>query len=389
MQVFNACFKVIRRNFVSMLVYLLIFIFFVVLLTIFYQTPAETLFEPVRPRVAIFNEDTEDPFTASFIAWLEGQTHRVDVADKTESIQDAVFYRYVNYILRIPAGFGQQIMSGHLPQPKLQRTQSPDNWSGIAMDLYIERYIELSALFSRNLDSISASELSISVQNALARETTVQLNAGVQTTINRTAYYFIYLAYAMMAVMILGITTVLLVFNQSDLKRRNLSSPLNLFRFNAQLVFACLLFALSVWLLMFLISLLMGSYQLVLAELLLLALNSLTFTLACLSLSFLLSQFVRSRAVQQSMANVIALGTCFVSGVFVPQELLGDTVQKIASFTPTYWYVLAVNEIDSLSSYALQDIQIILSHILIQLGFAVALLAVSLAAVRQKRQTQA
>ena len=187
MQVFNACFKVIRRNFVSMLVYLLIFIFFVVLLTIFYQSPAETLFEPVRPRVAIFNEDTDDPFTASFIAWLEGQTHRVDVADKTESIQDAVFYRYVNYILRIPAGFGQQIMSGHLPQPKLQRTQSPDNWSGIAMDLYIERYIELSALFSRNLDSISASELSISVQNALARETTVQLNAGVQTTNSQTA----------------------------------------------------------------------------------------------------------------------------------------------------------------------------------------------------------
>jgi len=138
-----------------------------------------------------------------------------------------------------------------------------------------------------------------------------------------------------------------------------------------------------------LISLLLGARELPVMEFVLLAANALVFTLACLSLSFLISQLIKSRAVQQSIANVLALGTCFISGVFVPQELLGDAVQTLASFTPTYWYVRAVNTLDSLPVMDLQALQPVIQAMLIQLGFAVALLAVALAVVRQKRQAQA
>lgn len=45
---------------------------------------------------------------------------------------------------------------------------------------------------------------------------------------------------------------------------------------------------------------------------------------------------VKSRGAMSAAANVFALGTSFLSGVFVPQELLGSNVLTIASFTPTY-----------------------------------------------------
>jgi len=44
-------------------------------------------------------------------------------------------------------------------------------------------------------------------------------------------------------------------------------------------------------------------------------------------------------------ANVFSLGSCFISGVFVPQDLMSNTVLKIASFTPNYWFVKANNSI--------------------------------------------
>ena len=120
----------------------------------------------------------------------------------------------------------------------------------------------------------------------------------------------------------------------------------------------------------------------------LLSANALVYTLACLGISFLISQFIRKRNVQQPIANVLSLGTCFISGVFVPQSMLGGTVQTLASFTPTYWYVRAINEIDSLSVFTSQTVQPITGYLLIQAGFVIALLAVSLAVIRQKRQTQ-
>ncbi len=36
---------------------------------------------------------------------------------------------------------------------------------------------------------------------------------------------------------------------------------------------------------------------------------------------------------------MVSLGTAFISGVFVPQELLGEKVLAMAKFFPVYYYV--------------------------------------------------
>ena len=389
MQVFNACFKVIRRNLPSLLTYLFIFVFLVIMLTLFFRYPGDAVFEPVKPRSAVFQDVRGDPYTDSLVSWLGQQARIIPIPDEKEAIQDALFYRDVTYVLRIPAGFGARLMAGDRDGLSLERTLSLDGWSATTMDLLVERYLRLSSLYVQTLDGWTAEAVSGAVQADLTAQAAVQLTAGEKKGINRAAYFFIYLAYSMMAVMILGITSILLVFNQPDLRRRNLSAPVRLVRFNLQLMLACLVFALLTWLLMIVISLLLGARELPVMEIILLAANALVFTLACLSLSFLISQLIKSRAVQQSIANVLALGTCFISGVFVPQDLLGDAVHTLASFTPTYWYVRAVNTLDSLPLLSLQTLQPVIQAMLIQLGFAAALLAVSLAVVRQNRQAQA
>lgn len=388
MQVFKACFKVIRKNLPSMMIYFMVFLFLMLLLTLFYKAPADDLFHPVRPRIAVFNEDAGDPFSDGLQDWLGSTARVIVITDEQEKIQDALFYRDISYILRIPAGFGNNVLSGQTDNLFLDRTLIPDSWEGITMDLLVERYVNLSTLFAGTLADLSVADLNTAVQESLAQEAALQLQVTETRAFNRTAYYFTYMAYAMMAVMILGITSVLLVFNQADLRSRNLAAPVNLFRFNGQLVLGLLLFAIAAWLVMFLVSLAMDGYQLQAPKLLLFGANALAFTLACLSIAFLISQFIRSRDVQQSIANVLALGTSFISGVFVPQEMLGDTVQTLASFTPTYWYILAINEIDTLPDFSSLSLQPTIRYMLIQLGFAIALLAVAMAVIRQKRQTR-
>lgn len=46
---------------------------------------------------------------------------------------------------------------------------------------------------------------------------------------------------------------------------------------------------------------------------------------------------------QNAIVNTVSLGSSFLCGVFVQQELLGETVPSIARFLPAYWYVKAVD----------------------------------------------
>lgn len=386
MQVFKAFFLVIRKNMVSMLVYMFVFIFLIILMTLFYQQAPSLGFNARKVQIALINQDQGHPFSDGLADWLAQESVLIDIPDSTTRLQDALFYREVSYILRIPAGFGTRFLQGDY-ETGLIRTQVPDSYTGVQMDLLVERYLNLAALYNE-MGSTDAAALSDAVKNDMKIAAEVSMHTASENSgSDRMGFYYLYLAYTIIAVMSLGVTTVMLVFNKNDLRRRNLSSPVSLISFNKQLVLGFLVFALGFWLLVFILSILLtGSSNI--SKLLLLGLNALVFILACLSLGFFISQFVRSRAAQIAIANVLALGTSFISGVFVPREFLGKTVQTIASFTPTYWYTRAVYEINGLSQYPLSSLSGYAVNILIQLGFAVALLAVALVVIKNKRQTR-
>jgi ABC-2 type transport system permease protein len=83
--------------------------------------------------------------------------------------------------------------------------------------------------------------------------------------------------------------------------------------------------------------------------------------------------------------NHSILGTSFISGVFVPQELLSDTVLRVASFTPNYWFVKSNITISGLDNITAKTVTPIFYNMLIVLGFAVAALAIALVITKQKR----
>ena len=174
-------------------------------------------------------------------------------------------------------------------------------------------------------------------------------------------------------------------FNNKDLKRRNLASALSMKNMNIQMVFANITYAVVVWFVMIIASFIMFKNYMFTINGLLSLLNSFVFTLAALSISILISNLVTSRNALSAVVNVIALGSCFISGVFVPQQYLGDTVLSIAKFNPTYWYVKANDDIAILVNYSNENMRPIFMSMIIVLGFALAVYAVTLVVIKQKR----
>ena len=115
------------------------------------------------------------------------------------------------------------------------------------------------------------------------------------------------------------------------------------------------------------------------------AINTVVYTLVCVSISFLVGNLTRSRGAQAAIVNVLSLGLSFISGVFVPQFMLGETVLNIAKFTPTYWYVhanLLINDADTSSGFAIQFMS---RELGMQCVFIIALFALSAVLIRKKR----
>lgn len=387
MQVYKAIFRVIYKNKSQSFIYIFVFVFFAVLLSSTYTSPVNANFAETKINIVFINHDNNSKIVEGLKDYLNKNANIINIADDAKKLQDALFFRKIEYIVKVPKGFTEGLISGKAV--KLDKTTLQGSTSSIYMNNIINKYLNTSKIYTSNIKNLSQSQLISYINNDLVQKTEVKLiSSGILTSkVERVGYYFNYLAYSLFAILILGVCSIMIVFNDTDLKKRNLCSPVKLLSMNLQMVLGNLSFALVAWIILILASFIMyGSYMFTPNGLLLL-LNSLVFTLAALSISYLIGNIVTSRGAMSAAANVVSLGTCFIGGVFVPQVLLGKTVLTIASFTPTYWYVKSNNAIINISNFTRENIIPIFNNMLIILGFAVAILAVTLVITKQKRMS--
>lgn len=81
---------------------------------------------------------------------------------------------------------------------------------------------------------------------------------------------------------------------------------------------------------------------------------------------------------------MVTLSASFLSGVFVPQSLLGNQVQRIASFLPTHWYVRAIDALSPGLAPGATALAYSRESVLIQLGFCAAFLALALLGAKRR-----
>ena len=67
--------------------------------------------------------------------------------------------------------------------------------------------------------------------------------------------------------------------------------------------------------------------------------NSLLFTLCATTIAFLIGTIVQNKNAISGIVNVVALGSSFLCGAFVPMEWLPEGVLNFAHALPTYYYI--------------------------------------------------
>ena len=84
------------------------------------------------------------------------------------------------------------------------------------------------------------------------------------------------------------------------------------------------------------------------------------------------------------IVNVIALGSSFLCGAFVPAQFLPDTVLKIAHILPTYYYINNNEAISKLETFSIDAIKPIAINMLVMFAFTIAFVIITNIVSRKK-----
>jgi len=360
MIVFKNYFKIIKSFIPVILIYLSIFTFMAVLMT------SETVndFEALTTRVAIINNDPDSILTNAFINYIKETSEIVEIEGE-EVIADYLFSRQVDFVMIIPEAFSERFMLGEAINIETRRI--PDSVASMNAQMLYNRFWNVANVYrtigmdKEQISNIILTDLAFFSEVRLIEENTEEL-------LFVNAFYN-FSNYTILATILFIVGTIMLIFNNQNMKRRNLVSPVSYKKQTSQLFLGNICIMLLVWLLYVIISILLYGKVMFSNNGLLMMANSFIFCITVLSLAFFIGNLIKNRTAQRGVIDVLALGTSFISGAFVPQILLGDFVLNIARFFPSYWFIRNNNEITNLVNFNMTNMMPILVNMLIILGF--------------------
>ena len=381
MPVFNCFFKIINKNKISILIYVVIFIGLFIIISSTSNSNTDLSYSDTGVPMAVIDRD-ESALSKALTGYLGDRQELVDLADDTEALQDALFFRDVEYILIIPDGFEDAFINME-NDVTLENVKLPEATSGIYIDTQIDRYLATIRTYLNA--EFELTDALAKTKNDLTLTTTVELSNKAQEDVSTLPYYFQFLPYILISLIISALVPVLMVFNQRDISKRTEASSLTLKGRNIQIALGCILPSLLLWGILMIAVVIINGSEVFTPTSALRILNSLVLLMVSVGIAFLLGQFLKSSESLNLMNNLISLGMAFLCGVFVPQELLGAGVLSIARFLPVYWYIRNNNLLTNMTHWSMTNAKPYFEGLLLQIGFAVALFAVALVVRRQKK----
>lgn len=320
-----------------------------------------------KPNIAIINNDEQTELINGFTDYISDKSDVIQLENNDEKVQDALFYREVDFVLYIPKNYTQDFINKKNPEIEIKKTEEG---SAEYTQMMVNKYLKLADIYNRA--GMSQSQIVESIKTDLEKQVDIVVeNQGQTENLASPHLYYTFANYSFLAIAIYIIATVMGVFNNKMIKKKNSVCKMSYKKISSQLFMANLILILGVWVLYVLISIILCKDAMFTTNGLLLMLNSFVFIIVAATIGFLVSLLVKNKNAISGIVNVVALGLSFISGCFVPQQWLNSTVLNVAKAFPSYWYIKANTDIVRLTSYGFEELKPVLTSMAIVFGYAI------------------
>lgn len=380
MTVFKTFLKVLNKCKAPIIIYTVFLVFFG---GFSIQTNENTTdFTASKPDILIINNDEYQGITKNFIDYIESKSNKIDIKDEEDAINDALFYRDVNYIIYVPKSFREDFLENKNPEIKVKST---GDYQASLANIMVERYLNIANTYNKL--SLSEEDLIKNIDETLASESEIKITSSLDTSsLDKATFYYNFTNYCLLAGTIYVICLVLSSFKKEHIEKRTIISSMNYKKINIDLLLSNSLFAILLWLIYVILSFIIVGKIMLSTHGLFYILNSLVFTICALTLSFLLGNTVKNKDAINGIVNVIALGSSFLCGAFVPMEMLPDFVIKIGHILPSYWFIKSNELIKGIEIFNLDSLKPILINMGVILIFVSIFVIITIIISSKKRK---
>lgn len=338
-------------------------------------------FTSTKPDILIVNNDKDSEITKNLVKYMSDNANIVSVKDNEEARDDALFYRDISYIIYIPKDYGIDTLNGKNVELEIKKV---DTYDAALAEMMLSRYVETQNIYLKT--NISESELINNINESLKDKTNVEIVSKLNTDkLTKVSRYFNFASYSIMAVTIYIICLVITSFHEQSVNKRIIISSMNYKEHNRLLLLASSVYALVVWLLYTILGFVILGNELFTLRGLLFIGNEFIFTFCCLTLSLLISSLCYSKVAVSGIVNVVALGSAFLCGAFIPLEMLPSSVIKIAHILPTYYFINSNEILKSLEVINISNLHEVFINTIIMLLFSILFIIINNIVTKKKR----
>lgn len=341
-----------------------------------------TTFTSTLPNIAIVNNDQKSILTNNLISYLSENSKVVDIENDEEKINDALFYRDVSYVVYIPKNYTNDVLKGMNPTIDIKST---NDYTSSLEEMMLTDYLNLQNTYLKL--TTDQAKLTNYINDTLKDKSEVVLTSKVDTkSFSKVSRYFNFASYSILAVVIFIITLVLTSFKEKTVNKRIVVSSMNYKKHSGLILKSSLLYALIVWALFSLLAIILLGKSLLNIRGLLLSLNTLVFTLQALTFALLISSLVNNKDAIGGVVNVVALGSAFLCGAFIPSMYLPEKVVSISHIFPAYYYNNSNDLVTSLEVINLTTLKPFITNIVMMLVFMLVFIVLNNFVIKNKRK---
>lgn len=371
MTVFKAFLKVLNKCKIPIIIYTVILVFF----SAFNMQTSEknVSFTASKPNILIVNKAKEEGITKSFINYLNKNSNVINIVGSEEKIDDALFYRDVSYVIYVPEDFSEEIIAGKSTEIKVKTV---GDYGASLANMMVERYLKIANVYSDVVES--EEELVSLIDDTLATKVDVKITSKLDSnSIEKAAFYYNFLNYCILAGTIYVICLILSSFKEENIKKRTMVSSMSNKKYNTILLLSNGLFAFVLWIFYVVLSFILLGKIMNTMHGLFFIINSFIFTFCALTIAFLIANLVSNKNAVNGIVNVIALGSSFLCGSFVPTSMLPNFVLKIAHALPSYWYIKTNDLLKEVEVFNVETINPILTNMFIIICFSIIFIIIT------------
>lgn len=380
MTVFKTFLKVLNKSKLPIILYTVILVFF----GGFNMQTSEnsTNFVASKPDILIINNDKEEGITKNLIEYIKENSNIKEIENNEEAINDALFYRDVNYIIYMPENYREKFLNGENPEIEIKST---GDYQASLAEMMLERYIKIANIYQKNIED--EEEIINKINETLSKQTEIQITSKLDTdNLSKASFYYNFANYSILAGCVYVICLILSSFKEEKIAKRTIISSMNYRKHNLQLLISNSLFAIILWIFYVVLSFILVGNIMFTAHGLIYIINSFIFTICAVTIAFLIGNLAINKNAINGIINVVALGSSFLCGAFVPMEWLPDSVIKIAHILPSYYYISSNEMITDLEVINFETMKPILTNMGIILIFTIGFIIVTNIVSRYKRK---